>query len=344
MGAFEILTPWKNKTQPFLKQASLKQNAPFLVATGQFMPLTRPAQQIFIRLLGQGTHGVVHLAVKSNAGNPQYVAVNSSSLSKCSSLVKENRVLSKFTGYPNVIQWYGNELSTDANGFQVYRLILEYAPHGTLLDLIRTCAGIVPEPIVRSFNRMILEGLACIHDKGGFVHCDLKPENILVFPPVDGNSLCHLKIADFGLSKEPGEEELEAAVGVSWKFNFRGTPMYMSPDSLKNGSITPSLDIWSLGCVVMKMLSNRAPWNHLDLENLFLQLVRTVEPPAVPENLSEMAKDFLSRCFLMDPDERWTANMLLLHPFVYPNMMNFGDGEMVSGDSSRSGRVYIKIT
>ena len=38
--------------------------------------------------------------------------------------------------------------------------------------------------------------------------------------------------------------------------------------------------------------------------------------PAFPESITEEGKDFLKCCFELDPEERWTANVLLDHPFI----------------------------
>ncbi|KAF2295260.1 hypothetical protein GH714_032350 [Hevea brasiliensis] len=40
------------------------------------------------------------------------------------------------------------------------------------------------------------------------------------------------------------------------------------------------------------------------------------ELPEIPQELSKEGKDFLSKCFVKDPRTRWTADMLLDHPFV----------------------------
>ncbi|KAL5857934.1 hypothetical protein ACOSQ3_005392 [Xanthoceras sorbifolium] len=68
--------------------------------------------------------------------------------------------------------------------------------------------------------------------RGMYVHCDLKPANILVVPCQDGTTC--LKIADFGLTKEPGEE---MQYMYSYVFKFRGTPLYMSLESFLCGKI-----------------------------------------------------------------------------------------------------------
>lgn len=38
--------------------------------------------------------------------------------------------------------------------------------------------------------------------------------------------------------------------------------------------------------------------------------------PPIPEKLSTEGKDFLGHCLESEPKRRWTASMLLDHPFV----------------------------
>ncbi|KAF2309352.1 hypothetical protein GH714_001699 [Hevea brasiliensis] len=148
----------------------------------------------------------------------------------------------------------------------IYNLLLEYAPGGSLADLINKYGGKIPECDVRRYTRMILKGLSSIHNNG-YVHCDLKPANILVFPSDQQDF--QLKIADFGLAKEPDEDNSRK---FFYQYTFRGTPLYMSPESVKHAEISPALDIWSLGCIVIEMITGKPPWHELDVEDFFVRL------------------------------------------------------------------------
>lgn len=48
--------------------------------------------------------------------------------------------------------------------------------------------------------------------------------------------------------------------------NATGTPMYMSPETIKGGDPgrRGAMDIWSLGCVCLQMVTGRKPWSNLD--------------------------------------------------------------------------------
>ena len=159
---------------------------------------------------------------------------------------------------------------------------------------------------------MILKGLSFKHGQG-IVHCDLKPDNILLFPPSAKEDTYQLKISDFGLSKT----SIETIDPEFWTLNFRGTPYYMSPESIEYGIIDTPLDIWSLGCIVIEMITGHVAWENIpDPKALMRKLIIDKAVPKIPDEVSDCCKDFLNRCFLRDTRDRWTAEKLLTHPFV----------------------------
>jgi mitogen-activated protein kinase kinase kinase len=50
--------------------------------------------------------------------------------------------------------------------------------------------------------------------------------------------------------------------------SLTGTPMYMSPEIIKNDKRGRhgAMDIWSLGCVVLEFATGKKPWSNLDNE------------------------------------------------------------------------------
>ncbi|XVF00908.1 hypothetical protein REPUB_Repub04eG0042400 [Reevesia pubescens] len=260
-----------------------------------------------IKVLGKGSYGVVHL-VKTMAPVPdQFYAVKSADEAISSSIREEQEILQQFIGCPNIVQSFGGFTSVQRDQGKVYNLFLEYAAGGSLSDLMKKYGGQIPERDAKCYARMILQGLVYIHRKG-FIHSDLKPDNILVFPPQDGIGLDTLKIADFGLVKQYGVKDTRV-----WAYGFCGTAAYMSPESLL-GEVSGALDVWSLGCVIVQMITGRLPMVCRNLKDLRDKLL-SGELPHIPENMSIMGKDFLMKCFARNPNERWTAIMLLNHPY-----------------------------
>lgn len=89
-----------------------------------------------------------------------------------------------------------------------------------------------------------------------------------------------LKFVDFGAAKviAKGAKTLHRSrlssngtpsVGEDGlKNSLTGTPMYMSPEVIKNDSRGRhgAMDIWSMGCVVLECATGRKPWSNLDNE------------------------------------------------------------------------------
>lgn len=235
---------------------------------------------------------------------PLIMAVKYSTLSQSSSLQREKEILTQLQGCPQILRCFGDDLTVE-NGNTVYNLFLEYVSGGTLADRVKDFGGRLPEPDVRRYTRSMLQCLNYIHGKG-YVHCDIKLPNILV--SVDDESV---KISDFGLAKRVGIKEDE--------FCLRGTPLYMSPESIARSEYEPPSDIWSLGCIVAEMVAGKPAWRcraDADVGALLFRIGFGSELPEIPSELSEQGKDFLSQCFVRDPTKRWTAEALLNHPFV----------------------------
>ncbi|KAK7394644.1 hypothetical protein VNO78_15177 [Psophocarpus tetragonolobus] len=263
-----------------------------------------------VKILGEGSYGTVFLAMLTAPEETKgtMIAVKTSKPHGLDSLQKEGTILDSFFGCKEILQciW---ALSTIDNGRTVYNLLMEFAPCGSLGDFIRNKQ--LPETQVRVYARMLLNGLSLIH-QSGVVHCDLKPDNILLFPPYDHGVDYQLKIADFGLSRTK-DEDFDPDF---WKIKFRGSPFYMSPESVM-GQIETPLDIWSLGCTVIEIITGLPAWHHIPTRShLMFKLAFLKEIPPIPSGLTPLCEDFLTKCLITDPNQRWTANMLLNHPFI----------------------------
>ncbi|KAG4993413.1 hypothetical protein JHK86_030240 [Glycine max] len=192
--------------------------------------------------LGSGSSATVNIAIPTNPSThnfPSPTAIKSSLFLTSYSLKTEKDVLDILGPSPNIIKCYGNDCTVE-NGKRYYNVFLEYAAGGSLADQLRKYGGRFPEAYVRRRTKSILEGLKHIHSKG-YVHCDVKPQNILVFD----NGV--VKIADLGLAKRRGE--------INREYVCRGTPMYMSPESLTDNVYESPVDIWALGCTIVEMIT-----------------------------------------------------------------------------------------
>ncbi|XP_037431415.1 G-type lectin S-receptor-like serine/threonine-protein kinase At2g19130 [Triticum dicoccoides] len=93
----------------------------------------------------------------------------------------------------------------------------------------------------------VARGLYYLHQscRECIIHCDIKPENILV----DGSFLP--KVADFGLAACVGRDFSRILT------SFRGTIGYLAPEWLSGVAITPKVDVYAFGMVLLEIISGR---------------------------------------------------------------------------------------
>eukprot|EP01006_Ploeotia_vitrea_P009280 TRINITY_DN21805_c0_g1_i2.p1 TRINITY_DN21805_c0_g1~~TRINITY_DN21805_c0_g1_i2.p1 ORF type:complete len:292 (-),score=41.32 TRINITY_DN21805_c0_g1_i2:141-1016(-) len=102
---------------------------------------------------------------------------------------------------------------------------------------------------VKHFMYNVLRGLAYVHS-AGVIHRDLKPKNILITQD------CQVKIADFGLAREEGDE-MSVYVETRW---YRAPELLiMSAESLRD-HYSSKVDIWSCGCMLGELLLTHPLW------------------------------------------------------------------------------------
>ncbi|CAL5432112.1 unnamed protein product [Camellia sinensis] len=281
------------------------------------------------KILGKGGSAMVYLAAvvsppRSNELLPSLMAAKSAPVNNSQLLSIERELFSQFEGCPHILRCFGDDVTIE-DGEQWYNILLEYAAGGSLADRIQSYGRGLPETEVRQYTNSVLLGLSYIHNKG-YVHCDIKPHNILLVDEKDDLSIDlngkmnrvqerTAKIADLGLVKKAGERLTEKGS----KLGIRGTALYMAPESIRHEDYEPEADIWALGCTILELLTGKEPWKcdrNTERVTILFKIASTQEIPEIPSGFSEEAKDFLKKCLVRDPKSRWSADMLLGHPFV----------------------------
>jgi tRNA A-37 threonylcarbamoyl transferase component Bud32 len=161
---------------------------------------------------------------------------------------REAEAVSKLT-HPNTVQTFDFGA---ADG--VLYLVMELVRGEDLGQLVRR-DGPLPFRTVAPVMMQVCDALGEAHELG-IVHRDLKPENVLVTHTKDARD--HAKVLDFGLATISEREDGSAITG---KNQIAGTPYYMSPEQIRGEPLDGRSDIYSLGCVMVKVLTGEPPFH-----------------------------------------------------------------------------------
>ncbi len=165
-------------------------------------------------------------------------------------LIKEAQA-SAMLDHPNICTVYSIE-ELDGRTF----IVMQYVDGETLAALIKK--NLVPPALALDFARQIVGALAEAHSHG-IIHRDMKPKNIMVTPNHQ------IKVLDFGLAKTMRPKQGNALTDdsishLSQTDLLAGTVAYMSPEQLRGERLDFRTDIFSLGTVLLEMISGINPF------------------------------------------------------------------------------------
>ncbi|KAK0099891.1 ATP binding [Cadophora gregata] len=268
-------------------------------------------------LIGQGSFGSVYLALHAVTGELLAVkqveapspGANSQSDARKKSMIdalKREISLLRDLQHPNIVQYLG--ASSSAEHLNIF---LEYVPGGSVQTMLNSY-GALREPLIRNFVRQIVTGLAYLHGRE-IIHRDIKGANILV------DNKGGIKISDFGISKKIEASNILGGAGNNKnRPSLQGSVFWMAPEVVKQTSYTRKADIWSLGCLVVEMMTGTHPFPDCSQLQAIFKIGGAKISPAIPENASEEAQTFLKSAFEVDHTKRPSAEELLFSPFLNP--------------------------
>ncbi len=140
--------------------------------------------------------------------------------------------------HPGLVQVY-DAGDQDGDAYVVLELI-----EGPTLAARLERGGPVPPIEVADLGIQVADALAYVHERG-VVHRDVTPSNVLCGS--DGRP----RLADFGIARLVDTTRITAAATAV------GTAAYMAPEQVQGLDVTPAADVYSLGLVLLEMLTGR---------------------------------------------------------------------------------------
>lgn len=157
---------------------------------------------------------------------------------------REARAAAMIT-HPNVVTIF--DLGV-ADRFGRPFIVMELLNGHDLSEELKTRGAMPPERALRLFTGA-LAGLAAGHERG-IVHKDLKPANLFLTNPDTPDE--KLRLFDFGIAR------LGAGTsGLTKTGEMFGTPQYMAPEYIGAGQVSPALDVYQMGLILVEMFTGR---------------------------------------------------------------------------------------
>ncbi|KAH1172814.1 ribosomal protein S6 kinase alpha-2 isoform X2 [Chrysemys picta bellii] len=251
-----------------------------------------PSQFELLKVLGQGSYGKVFLVRKikgSDAGQLYAMKVLKKATLKVRDRVRskmERDILAE-VNHPFIVKLH-YAFQTEGKLY----LILDFLRGGDLFTRLSKEVMFTEEDVKFYLAELAL-ALDHLHSLG-IIYRDLKPENILL------DEEGHIKITDFGLSKEAIDHDKRA-------YSFCGTIEYMAPEVVNRRGHTQSADWWSFGVLMFEMLTGSLPFQGKDRKETMALILKA--KLGMPQFLSIEAQSLLRALFKRNPSNRLGAGL-----------------------------------
>ncbi|XP_034044548.1 ribosomal protein S6 kinase alpha-2 [Thalassophryne amazonica] len=251
-----------------------------------------PSQFQLLKVLGQGSYGKVFLVRKiRGVDRGQLYAMK---VLKKATLKVRDRVRSKMerdilaeVNHPFIVKLH-YAFQTEGKLY----LILDFLRGGDLFTRLSK-EVMFTEDDVKFYLAELALALDHLHSLG-IIYRDLKPENILL------DEEGHIKITDFGLSKEAIDHDKRA-------YSFCGTIEYMAPEVVNRRGHTQSADWWSFGVLMFEMLTGSLPFQGKDRKETMALILKA--KLGMPQFLSPEVQSLLRALFKRNPTNRLGAGL-----------------------------------
>ena len=212
----------------------------------------------------------------------------------------EAALVGKLT-HPHIVEIYDAATEGDTS-----YVVMEYVSGGAL-DQHADVSSLLPISKVVEIIFKCVRALDMAM-REGIIHRDIKPGNILL--TADGD----IKITDFGAairaanSADTTRDISDTVEGIV------GSPGYMSPEQVRNETLTHQSDIFSLGVVMYRLLTGRLPLTATNQMSMAYAILNTEPPPpsSLRSGLSSVLDTITMKAMAKDRASR------------YQNWMEFG--------------------
>ena len=204
----------------------------------------------------------------------------------------EARMIAAFR-HPGVVEVYDYASAGDSHDDeQCAYLVMAYVEGEPLSTRLKE-TGRLSVGETMSIVAQTADALHAAH-QNGTVHRDVKPGNLIVRP--NGAVV----LVDFGVARS---NAVTSMTGIN---SIVGTALYMAPEQVAKGQVTPATDIYALGAVAYQCLAGKPPF---DGDNALQVALRHLEdePDPLPDDIPPAVRALVSRAMAKKPADRFDS-------------------------------------
>jgi serine/threonine-protein kinase len=202
----------------------------------------------------------------------------------------EARMMAAFR-HPGVVEVYDYADASQSDDEQIAYLVMAYVEGEPLSNRVKLGPMGVSETM--SIVAQAADALHAAHE-AGTVHRDVKPGNLIVKPTGA------VVLVDFGVARSAHMTSVTAANAIV------GTALYMAPEQVAKGNVSPATDIYALGSVAYHCIAGRPPF---DGDNALQVALRHLEdePDPLPAHVPVEVRALIARAMAKQPVNRFAT-------------------------------------
>ncbi|KAG8923379.1 hypothetical protein FRC02_011172 [Tulasnella sp. 418] len=192
--------------------------------------------------------------------------------------------------HPNVVPLLGYAVLSD----QSPTLVSPWYTNGNVNEYLKSHG----DADRRALALDVVNGLQYLHSIS-IAHGDLKGENVLV--DVEGRA----RLCDFGMSGFI-DEAIRITGFTTTNAHMGGTDRFMCPELLEDEPKSTATDVWALGCLILQILTDEVPYQHINRRQAVLSAIMRGELPAKDRGyvIDELLWRCIRACWSKSPNDR----------------------------------------
>jgi serine/threonine protein kinase len=186
----------------------------------------------------------------------------------------------------------------------VLHYAMEYCGGGSLADYVAKHGPLGLRQLLE-VAQQIAGALKCAH-AAGFIHRDLKPSNIML---TEESEPLFTKLIDFGLVQPsvPGATRTLSDDQSADGARFLGTPLFASPEQLREEPMDVRTDLFSLGMTLWYLALGAPPESGSSAAIAASRLGSESYSSRLPANMPPQLRDVLSKLLEKDRNKRFSS-------------------------------------